>query len=338
MTARASDKSRPWRSSLARIADACYASVGTEHEWLEGIVNAVGPIMDLGLSVAAWTFRLEQFTPVETVAAANLEVIRVLQQTSAESPPDEAWRFLLGRRAKSASERLHLKRGLASHPAFESIRQHQLEDFSALTVYDVSGVGVALAAPSRQVFHTSRLLGNRLERIGAHLLAGFRLRRGLTPVDAVLAPDGRLLDATGDARTRENGERLQQAVKAFDRACSRRPSDPDEALRGWQALVSGRWSIVQSFESDGRRYLLARRNAPGSIERAALSHLEAHALILRAQGLSFKMVAYELGVSNSVVYQLVQSGKKKLGINNEAELPAMMRSTLLRGTGKPKPA
>ncbi len=321
---------RAARAQLGEIADACYSKTGSELDWLSGVAQTVGATLDQGQGVAAWTFRLDTLTPVDT-CAADAAITRVLQQTSAEAPPEQAWRFLLGRRVSSASERLGLKQGLGA--AFRTFREHGLEDFSALTVYDASGVGVAVASPVPHVFKTARSLANRLERIGAHLLTGFRLRRGLPEVDAVFSPDGKLLDASADARSRDNAERLRGAVRAFDRACSRLVPDADEALEAWQALVSGRWSIAQSSESDGRRYLIATRNAPKAIPRAALSPLESQALILRAQGLSFKIVAYELGLSETTACQLVQRGKRKLGVRSEAEIGDWLRLTMTANAG-----
>jgi hypothetical protein len=33
--------------------------------------------------------------------------------------------------------------------------------------------------------------------------------------------------------------------------------NPERALQLWRALVDGRWSLVDSFETDGRRYVVA---------------------------------------------------------------------------------
>jgi hypothetical protein len=56
--------------------------------------------------------------------------------------------------------------------------------------------------------------------------------------------------------------RAQRAAKAIDRARSRARSNEDEALELWQGLVAGRWSLVEQFDSDGRRFLVARKNDP----------------------------------------------------------------------------
>jgi DNA-binding CsgD family transcriptional regulator len=98
-----------------------------------------------------------------------------------------------------------------------------------------------------------------------------------------------------------------------------------DALEAWRALVSGRWSLVESFESDGRRYLLARENPPDKVREAALSALEARVLLLRAGGASYKWMAYELEISTAATHRLVQSGLRKLGIRNEHELPALFK-------------
>jgi DNA-binding NarL/FixJ family response regulator len=160
------------------------------------------------------------------------------------------------------------------------------------------------------------------------VLAGFRLRRALAQVDdAVLAPDGQLLHAEHEARAPRHQQALRDAVKAFDRARSReRRIDPDTALEAWRALVSGRWSLVESFESDGRRYLVARRNPPGAMAGQALSRLEAHALVLRAQGASYKLAAYELDISTATAHRMVQSGMRKLGVSHESELPLLIQA------------
>ena len=39
---------------------------------------------------------------------------------------------------------------------------------------------------------------------------------------------------------------------------------PEEALGVWQALARGRWSIVEQFDHEGRRYVVARRKTPGA--------------------------------------------------------------------------
>lgn len=153
------------------------------------------------------------------------------------------------------------------------------------------------------------------------------LRRALAQVDTALEHDDRLLQAESEARAPRHQQALRAAVKAFDRMRGReRCIDPDTAVEAWRALASGRWSLIERFESDGRRYLVARCNPPGAVSGQALSRLEAHAMVLRAQGASYKLAAYELDISPATAHRLVQAGMRKLGMNLESELPLLIHA------------
>src|SRR6266481_4745371 len=52
-------------------------------------------------------------------------------------------------------------------------------------------------------------------------------------------------------------------ARAIDRARGRlRHDTPEETVALWKVLVGGRWSLVDHFERDGRRYVVACRDAP----------------------------------------------------------------------------
>jgi DNA-binding CsgD family transcriptional regulator len=293
---------------------------------LLGLTDALGPLMGSGFGVAAWRFRVVDFES-EVAVGVEREIAELMKRVGARAPQPIAAGFFLGARSTPASERVRLSTRLDEHPAFVELGRHGICDFNALTLVDASGVGLAFAAPAGRVLKSSRASRARLDRVGAHVLAGFRLRRALAQADAVLAPDGQLLHAEHEAREPRHQQALRDAVKAFDRARSReRRIDPDTALEAWRALVSGRWSLVETFESDGRRYLVARRNPPGAMPGQALGRLEAHALVLRAQGASYKLAAYELDISAATAHRLVRAGMRKLGVSHESELPLLIQA------------
>lgn len=189
---------------------------------------------------------------------------------------------------------------------------------------DPSGRGVGLswlrlraeASLSRQVRHT-------LTRIAAHVASAARLReRGTGALeDAVLAPDGRVVDAQRDARDAETRDALRAAAQRIDRARMRRAaSEPSEAAEAWRALVDARWSLVERFESDGRRFLVARRNDPTTRALRALTERERKVVALTALGHPLKVAAYELGLSVSTVSLTLRQAMDKMGVPTRAAL------------------
>ena len=58
-------------------------------------------------------------------------------------------------------------------------------------------------------------------------------------------------------------------MRRRERARSKRErADPDCALALWEGLVAGRWSLVDHFESDGKRFVVAHKNDPDRLIRA----------------------------------------------------------------------
>jgi DNA-binding NarL/FixJ family response regulator len=85
------------------------------------------------------------------------------------------------------------------------------------------------------------------------------------------------------------------------------------------AALGGRWSLLDSFESNGRQYVVAARNTVSS-ERQDLSPREAQVVGLLALGHSNKVISYELGLAWSTVRVLVHRAARKLGVGTRKEL------------------
>jgi DNA-binding CsgD family transcriptional regulator len=171
----------------------------------------------------------------------------------------------------------------------------------------------------------------RWSRVAAHIAAAVRVRAELAlaaggldgsgAIEAVFHPSGALADASGEAKDGAAREALRRAVVGVDAARSkRRRGDPDDALTLWRGLVSGRWSLVDRFDRDGRRFLLAVKNPPSERRRPGLSPLELSVLEYLAFGHSQKLIAYELGLSAPRVNQLAASACKKLGLKSRLDI------------------
>jgi DNA-binding NarL/FixJ family response regulator len=153
--------------------------------------------------------------------------------------------------------------------------------------------------------------------------------------EAVLGPDGKLHHAVGPATERTAREVLRAAVVASERARGpRRREDPDRALADWRALVAGRWSLVDRFERDGRRYVVARRNDPDVPDPRGLTRRERQVAAYAVLGRSGQAIAYELGLARSTVVQHLASAMKKLSVATRAELAQLVRP----GSGSPTPS
>jgi DNA-binding CsgD family transcriptional regulator len=212
-------------------------------------------------------------------------------------------------------------------------------DALGLVARDGGAWGVCVCTSIASVRTVSRAEATPWARVAAHIHAALRLRfrvHGVPSlraaatafdfkvgIDAIVSPGGKVEHAEPDAQAYL--ESLKQAALSIDRARARmRREDPEGALEAWRSLVEGQWSLVESFESDGRRYLLARRNAPDAPPAPLLTERERSVLGLRARLHGVKLIAYELGVSQASVSRAMQSGMKKLGVGSPGELARVM--------------
>src|SRR5689334_15941551 len=88
----------------------------------------------------------------------------------------------------------------------------------------------------------------------------------------------------------------------------------------WQALIAGRWSIVDHFDSDGRRFLIAHRNQPEVTAPAPLTAREAQVFRAAALGHPKKLIAYELGIALSTVATHLRNAAARLGVHTRVGL------------------
>jgi DNA-binding CsgD family transcriptional regulator len=203
---------------------------------------------------------------------------------------------------------------------------------------DPMGVCCLLASPYRRRHAMDGERTFALQLVAAHIAAGFRLRRdpvrteAVTPegVEAVLDPDGKVHHAEGAAAaSAELRERLRDAARGVFAARGEvRRRDPLRALILWRALVSGRWSLVDRFDSDGRRFVLACHNRPGVRGHRQLTPREAQVATLAALGHPNKVIAYELGIAPSSASTLLTRALRRLNVASRSELVALFAGTL----------
>lgn len=149
-----------------------------------------------------------------------------------------------------------------------------------------------------------------------------------------MTPDGRIEHAEAPAQGKLAREVLRRSAAALDRARGPlRRTDQDEALAVWKALVAGRWSLVDHVDTDGRRFVLARRNDPDAPDVRGLTLREQQVLGYVALGHANKTIAYELGLTTSTVAGHLAKARQKLGLKSLAAIRDVVARRIAGGKG-----
>jgi DNA-binding CsgD family transcriptional regulator len=179
------------------------------------------------------------------------------------------------------------------------------------------------------------------QRVAVHLGAGCRLSgraasMTASDVEAVIVPGGDVTHAEGPGKEEDARVLLRAAAKDIDRARTRAGrSDPEAALELWQGLLAGRWSLVDHFDTDGRRFLLARHNDPDVAEPAALTPRERQVAFYASLGWSNEEVGYALGLASSTVSTHLGRGLTKLGLATREELVRVSTDLVVAAMQRP---
>ena len=190
--------------------------------------------------------------------------------------------------------------------------------------FDTPAHVVSIAPHFSKDVHLSTTTKNRYVRLSAHLSSAIRLRRKLvSPVppleEAVLSPSGQVAFASGDAR--DALDALRRAVIDRDRARTRAErSDYQESALLWQGLVSGRWTLIDRFEENDKRFVVALRNENTPREQRLLTPQEELVAQLASRGDQDKDIAYALGIAPATVQTHLKSVLRKFGRSKRIDL------------------
>lgn len=215
----------------------------------------------------------------------------------------------------------------ASIPQWRELWKAPVADSLGIVTASPEGTGACLSVGLPSLRRLSKREVALLTRIAVHLGAGHRLATAATAshpdrADAVLSPRGKLLHAENEAKQRRGAlddgwRRRTEARKSRD--------DADYAMTVWRGLIAGRWSLVDHFDTDGKRLVLAMRNAPSIEPMGALSEREKQVTALAAMGHRDKEIAYSLGLSSSAVAAALRRARAKLRASSRAALAAKWR-------------
>jgi DNA-binding CsgD family transcriptional regulator len=202
-------------------------------------------------------------------------------------------------------------------------------DLFYLNGLDPSGLGCVVAIGCRaSEFRPAPRELEIFRRLATHLAAAFRCRRRLLPettssqdAEAIFEPSGRVVHAQGAASRTTALERLRGAAAGIEALRSRSKAGRSVApLDSWHPLTSARWTLVDSFQEGGRRYIVARENQATNHVFGALTDRERQVVVHAALGMSNKQIAYALGVSSATVRVLMARAAGRVGVRTRKEL------------------
>ncbi len=203
-----------------------------------------------------------------------------------------------------------------------------VQDFLFFRGLSPDGSGAVVLAPSRRLERPDESFRETWSRYASHLSAGFWLRRlldGLVDADATV--DGAdLLSTYGNSFHRDcfagastACDLLRTAALTADQNRQNARARAPEDFELWQGLVAGEWSLVDSFAKGGRRFVIAKKNAPKVIDPRALTVREREVAAYAALGLSNKVISFHLDLSKSTVASHLRNVLEKLNLKSRLE-------------------
>jgi DNA-binding CsgD family transcriptional regulator len=327
------------RLDVLRVVEAAYDLGPSDEAWLKSVAEAVRPHLDDDFGLAAFEFVRRGDGPPTMLQSQHLwmpeSLAAVYPRMFTNMTPELRVRpFKLGP-CVSGSEMMNMKEEFAELPQMKNgLQKFGMFDSLWITATDPMGRGCGFHAGRKTIAWATAAEKHKWGQVAAHLSTAIRLRYRLReaeerePLAAVFDPNGKLHDATGEAQEAEARATLRDAVLRIERARGpQRLEAPDEALGAWQALVDGKWSLVDQLELDGKRYIVARKNEPRAPGPTALSDREKQVLGYARLGHHNKLIAYELGIAASTVRVLMSRAMAKLGVESREELLKALEPT-----------
>ena len=241
-------------------------------------------------------------------------LLSVILEMSRQATPDDV-KKLWGESAGvgTMSEQLGIRRQDALPEwmaASESV--HRSKDALGLFFERRDGrmITFNLALHRRRTLEPRERLG--LTRVLSHLALAERLLLSDKPKVAIVDAARKVVHAEGVAKAIGARAALRAQALRMDKARSRALGDED-AVELWRGMVEGQWSLVDEFDTDGKRLFVARENVGLLAGSRALTKRERQVLALVLTGRSNKLVAYELGLAPSTVSLSLRSILAKTG-------------------------
>jgi serine/threonine protein kinase/DNA-binding CsgD family transcriptional regulator len=323
---------------LVGMIEAIYRFDQDTSSWLEGILERLRPWLDDGMGLFGFDYLISPegaLVPSSfTTVACPSNLFELLPHPHTLHDPDFIRHSYLTRDATAASEIPGWRQCLPAAYA----EGHGILDSWGINGRNPGGRGTVILVNRRREKAPEPGLRAVFVRIAAHLAAAHRLRErlrsssALDRAEAVLAPDGSIEHASGDAKAVRSLDVLRSAARLMDEARGKlRREAPNQALSQWRGLVDTRWTLFEHFDSDGRRFILAQENEPIRSSVAQLSSRERQVFANAALGRSNDEIAYALGIAPPAVQELLTFAMNKLGAHSRSDLGTRLEALTSAG-------
>lgn len=313
------------------VLSAVYDLELTEQAWITQITRGIGTFIDGGRGTLGCVFRMDRGLQMHVLSPvrADDEVPDLFQYLQATRDASEGF---FQESSASGFGSLFAASGMgtlsvdrAFTPAYEIFRR----EFEATGVRDAAGLIVPHTSSGSFIFFTARQTEtsgvplrakSRWIELQQHIAAVYDLRTGLDAgtfceTDAVwFNTSGDCVEA-GPARRDDIRDRLREAVRQRE---SNRLGDSSskraDLQRYWANVASGKWAILDRFDSDGRRFVIALPISKYANALRGMTKRERQIFEALARGPSNKEIAWELGISQSAVSSHINHIYQKLEI------------------------
>jgi DNA-binding CsgD family transcriptional regulator len=309
---------------LIATIEACYRVEQSGEEWLRGVLETLG-WLDQGLGIFGFTYTLtptHELVPGALVALGCPPQVQDTLHFALERGPQFNRVAYLTQDCRAASA----LPGFLGSAGDIAARRGGAFDSWGVNGRNWDHANVAIISKRAELGAPPPPLAATLTRLAIHLASGTRLQRRLAAmhtdaaIEAILSPDGTVEHAQGAAKTTRTLRALGDATRAMQNARGAlRNSNPEQALSSWRGRVEARWTLIEHFERDGKRYVLARENERKLESVTQLSSRERQVMASAALGRSNKEIAYDLGLADATVRVLLARAAKKLGTRHRAE-------------------
>ncbi|MFT3921011.1 MAG: LuxR C-terminal-related transcriptional regulator [Myxococcales bacterium] len=307
------------------IVENCYEVQANDERWIGDVLDSMRSVFDLGGGLT-FTLYQELGDRAKAVTLSTRGVSSLFHRIgvpAVERFRGESYeRYFYPRQPVTLASPIIAKMGRPAQLAFRAAcNAVGADDLLGMLGYPAPGWIFAVGLIVGRGREVTPAVRSTLHRIRIHLEAGERLRL-LAPEHAVavLSSEGKLLHLQKPLGEDVGFEPLVQQTKIISRLRTKRERFKDDALKVWNALVEGEWSVVERVDTDGKRLYFAFENAPQSRAYRALTPREATVLDQSIQGLPGKYVAYSTGLRSSRVSEHLLSAANKLGFRTRHDL------------------